>query len=84
MTDIKKPPEAVSSGGGRRSHGRGKLPPTAAGGPVFTGGTAVPTAGEICRLRRRRVPVFTGGNKRGQDTRYGFLSPLDSPYLPLR
>ena len=24
-------------------------------------------------------PVFTGGNKRGQDTRYGFLSPLDSP-----
>ena len=30
------------------------------------------------------VPVFTGGNKRGQDTKYGFLSPLDSPYLPLR
>ena len=29
------------------------------------------------------MPVFTGGNKRGQDTRYGFLSPLDSPYLPL-
>ena len=28
--------------------------------------------------------MFTGGNKRGQDTRYGFLSPLDSPYLPLR
>ena len=28
------------------------------------------------------VPVFTGGNKRGQDTKYGFLSPLDSPYLP--
>ena len=28
--------------------------------------------------------VFTGGNKRGQDTRYGFLSPLDSPDLPLR
>ena len=30
------------------------------------------------------MPVFTGGNKRGQDTKYGFLSPLDSPYLPLR
>ena len=28
-------------------------------------------------------PVFTGGNKRGQDTKYGFLSPLDSPDLPL-
>ena len=28
--------------------------------------------------------MFTGGNKRGQDTKYGFLSPLDSPYLPLR
>ncbi len=36
------------------------------------------------RLRRRGVPVFTGGNKRGQDTKYGFLSPLDTPYLPLR
>ena len=60
MTDIKKPPEAVSSGG-RRAHGGGKLPPSAAG-----------------------EPVFTGGNKRGQDTKYGFLSPLDSPHLPLR
>ena len=29
-------------------------------------------------------PVFAGGNKRGQDTKHGFLSPLDSPYLPLR
>ena len=29
-------------------------------------------------------PVFTGGNKRGHDTKYGFLSPLDSPHLPLR
>ena len=28
-------------------------------------------------------PVFTGGNKRGQDTKYGFLSPIDSPHLPL-
>ena len=32
----------------------------------------------------REEPVFTGGNKRGQDTKYGFLSPLDSPHLPLR
>ena len=62
MTDIKKPPEAVSSGG-----------------------DAVPTArGKIAAERRRGMPVFTGGNKRGQDTKYGFLSPLDSPYLPLR
>ena len=42
---------------------------------AFGGGDAVPTAGG---------PVFTGGNKRGQDTKYGFLSPLDSPDLPLR
>ena len=30
------------------------------------------------------VSVFTGENKRGQDTKHGFLSPLDSPYLPSR
>ncbi len=29
-------------------------------------------------------PVFTGRNKRGQDTKHGFLSPLDSPYLPFK
>ena len=34
---------------------------------AFGGGDAVPTA----------------EGKRGQDTKYGFLSPLDSPYLPL-
>ena len=28
--------------------------------------------------------VPTAEGKRGQDTKYGFLSPLDSPYLPLR
>ena len=28
--------------------------------------------------------VPTAEGKRGQDTTYGFLSPLDSPYLPLR
>ena len=55
------------------------------GEPVFTGGDAVLTArGKIAAERRRGMPVFTGGNKRGQDTKYGFLSPLDSPYLPLR
>ena len=32
----------------------------------------------------RGLPGSPGGDKRGQDTRYGFLSPLDSPYLPLR
>ena len=26
----------------------------------------------------------TAEGKRGQDTKHGFLSPLDSPYLPLR
>ena len=34
---------------------------------AFGGGNAVPTA----------------EGKRGQDTKYGFLSPLDSPDLPL-
>ena len=29
-------------------------------------------------------PVPTGRGKRGQDTKHGFLSPLDSPYLPSR
>ena len=33
---------------------------------------------------RRGVSVPTDRGKRGQDTKYGFLSPLDSPYLPLR
>ena len=31
----------------------------------------------------RGLSVPTDRGKRGQDTRYGFLSPLDSPYLPL-
>ena len=48
------------------------------------GGFTLDVSVHIGRLRRPGVPVFTGGNKRGQDTRYGFLSPLDSPYLPLR
>ena len=39
-------------------------------------------AGE-CRRLAAEMPVFTGGNKRGQDTMYGFLSPLNSPNLPL-
>ena len=38
----------------------------------------------IAADRRQGVPGFTGGNKRGQDTKYGFLSPLDSPDLPSR
>ena len=44
--------------------------------PSGGGENAVPTAGGL--------PVFTGGNNRGQDTKYGFLSPLDSPHLPSR
>ena len=43
------------------------------------------------RLRRRRRRAHGGGNcrcspagTRGDRTPYGFLSPLDSPYLPLR
>ena len=45
--------------------------------------TPYPRRGD-CRGLPAEMPVFTGGNKRGQDTKYGFLSPLDSPYLPLR
>ena len=37
-------------------------------------------AGE-CRLRRRGVPVFTGGNKRGKGHRMVPFPPLDSPKL---
>ena len=50
--------------------GGGETPPS--GG----GENAVPTA--------EGLPGSPGGDKRGQDTKYGFLSPLDSPYLPLR
>ena len=35
------------------------------------------------RLRRRGMPVFTGRNKRGQDTKHGFL-PLLTPQTFLR
>ena len=48
--------------------GGGETPPS--GG----GENAVPTAGGL--------PGSPGRDKRGQDTKYGFLSPLDSPYLP--
>ena len=63
-----------------------ELPPSAAGRAAEGGGeNAVPTAEENCRRPAAGdMPVFTGGNKRGQDTKHGFLSPLDSPYLPLR
>ena len=50
----------------------------AAGGELYAlrgRGEGPPSAAGGCR-----VP---GWGKRGQDTRYGFLSPLDSPYLPL-
>ena len=51
---------------------------------AFGGGDAVPTVRGKLPPSGGGVPVFTGGNKRGQDTKYGFLSPLDSPDLPLR
>ena len=34
-------------------------------------------------MQKATLPPSGGGDKRGQDTN-GFLSPLDSPYLPLR
>ena len=36
-----------------------------------------------CRRSAAEGPVPTGWGKRGQDTKHGFLSPLDSPDLPL-
>ena len=55
-------------------------------------GVPVPTGGKAAVWRRKKavptaggkLPVPTGRGKRGQDTKYGFLSPLDSPHLPLR
>ena len=46
----------------------GKLPPS--------GG------GDAGSHRREELPPSGGGDKRGQDTKYGFLSPLDTPNLP--
>ena len=66
---------------------------------VGGGETPCPRRREIAADRRREgrcspaggLPGSPGGDavptaegKRGQDTKYGFLSPLDSPYLPLR
>ena len=42
-------------------------------------GMPFPRQGGIGRLRRPGVPVFTGGNKRGQGHRMVPLPPLDSP-----
>ena len=38
--------------------------------------------GRECRCSPAEMPPSGGGDKRGQDTKYGFLSPLDSPDLP--
>ena len=35
-------------------------------------------------MQKATLPPSGGGDKRGQDTKYGFLSPLDSPYLPFK
>ena len=56
----------------------------AAGGAGVHRREMPPSGGGERPCPRPGVPGFTGGNKRGQDTRYGFLSPLDSPDLPLR
>ena len=47
--------------------------------------------GEITPSEGVSIAAFGGGDavptaegKRGQDTKHSFLSPLDSPYLPLR
>ena len=45
MTDIKKPPEAVSSGGDAVPTAGKIAAERRQGEPVFTGGNAVPTAG---------------------------------------
>ena len=46
--------------------------------------TLCPIEGFLAAFGGPGVSVPTDRGKRGQDTKYGFLSPLDSPYLPLR
>ena len=53
-------------------------------GPPGTGNIHHDRACTVAAFGGPGVPVFTGRNKRGQDTKHGFLSPLDSPYLPSR
>ena len=43
-----------------------------------------PIEGFLAAFGGPGVSVPTDRGKRGQDTKYGFLSPLDSPYLSLR
>ena len=58
--------------------------------PVFTGEELPPSAAETpCPRRRdcRGLPAesrCSPAGTKGDRTPYGFLSPLDSPYLPLR
>ena len=47
------------------------------------GGFTLDLSVHIGRLRRPENAVPTAGAKGGKGTRYAFLSPLDSPYLPL-
>ena len=47
-------------------------------------GEDMPHRGVLAAFGGPGVSVPTDRGKRGQDTKYGFLSPLDSPYLPLR
>ena len=59
---------------------------------VFAGSCIFDAEGEDMPHRERFLAAFGGPGvsvptdrgKRGQDTKYGFLSPLDSPHLPLR
>ena len=57
-----------------------------AGSCIFDAeGDAVPHRGAFLAVfGGPGVSVPTDRGKRGQDTKYGFLSPLDSPYLPSR
>ena len=58
---------------------------------VFAGSCIFDAEGEDMPHRERFLAAFGGPGvsvptdrgKRGQDTKYGFLSPLDSPDLPL-
>ena len=69
-----------------------ELPPSAAGrAAVWRRRKRRAHGGGIAGVSRRRrrahgggIAVPTAEGKRGQDTKYGFLSPLDSPHLPLR
>ena len=75
--------KTLSSAGGRPFRRSSGAAGGGESGPPRAGDIRHDMAWECRRPAARGLPGSPGGDKRGQDTN-GFLSPLDSPYLPLR